>query len=134
MTVQSELSLKSTSLQKALFGLKKAMASPRSTLSWVLRGHMAKDRVFVSHTYWFTGMLPRVPLARVLAGIETVEVQLPRAFDRNTGPKTGASITVEEACHLGAIARCIEARKALEIGTYDGNTALLLAANMAADG
>ena len=55
---------------------------------------------------------------------------LPRAFDR----KPGTSITVEEACNLAAIARGLEVRKALEIGTYDGNTALVLAANLAPGG
>lgn len=35
---------------------------------------------------------------------------------------------------MGAIARYRKASKALEIGTYDGNTALLLAANLAAEG
>jgi predicted O-methyltransferase YrrM len=55
---------------------------------------------------------------------------LPRAFDR----KSGTSITVEEACHLGAIAKFIDARKALEIGTFDGNAALLLAANVGPSG
>src|SRR5439155_19478311 len=78
--------------------------------------------------------LPRVALTGLLPGVENVEVQLPRAFDRNSGPKTGASITVDEACHLGAIAKYLKAEKALEIGTYDGNTALLLAANIAANG
>ena len=91
---------------------------------------MARDRVFVSQTYWFSGMLPRVQLTGILPGVEQEEVCLPRAFDRNTGPKTGSSITVEEACHLAAIAKSRKAMKALEIGTADGNTALLLAANM----
>src|SRR5437879_8932562 len=101
----------------------KAITSPRSSVSWVLRGHLAQDGVFVSQTYWFTGTLPRVPLTKILPGIEEVAVLLPRAFDR----KRGTSINAEEACHLGAIARYIKARKALEIGTYDGNTALILA-------
>jgi hypothetical protein len=34
---------------------------------------------------------------------------------------------VEEACHLGAIARSLPAKSVLEIGTYDGNSALVLA-------
>jgi|SRR5882724_6608746 len=115
---------------KVLFGLMKAITYPRSSLSWVRRGHLAKDRVFVSQTYWFTGTLPRVPLTTILPGVEDVEVHVPRAFDR----KSGTSINVDEACHLGAIAKCIKAGKALEIGTYDGNTALILAANLAPEG
>jgi predicted O-methyltransferase YrrM len=122
--------MKSSFVHKALFSLMKAITSPRSTVSWVLRGHLARDSVFVSQTYWFTGALPRVSLTKVLPAVQDVEVVLPRAFDR----KSGTSISVEEACHLGAIAKCVKACKALEIGTYDGNTALVLAANLAADG
>lgn len=121
-------------VQKSLFGLVKTLTSPRYSLSWVRRGHLAKDSVFISQTYWFAGSLPRVPLAKVLPGATEVEVVLPRAFDRESAASRSASITVEEACHLGAIAKCIKAAKALEIGTSDGNSALILAANVTADG
>jgi predicted O-methyltransferase YrrM len=130
MKQQRGLSVESSFIQKLLFGLRKAITNPRSSLSWVVRGHLAQDGVFVSQTYWFRGTLPRVPLTEILPGVQDVEVILPRAFDR----KSGTSISVEEACHLGAIAKCRNAGKALEIGTYDGNTALLLAANLAAGG
>jgi predicted O-methyltransferase YrrM len=128
------ITMKSSFLRKALFAFTKGITSPRSTVSWIVRGHLATDPVFVSHTYWFTGALPRVALAEIFPGIERQEVVLPRAFDRNTAAKTGASITVDEACHLAAIARWLEATRTLEIGTYDGNTALVLAANAARDG
>src|SRR5438477_8295457 len=68
-TSQNDLSMQSSFLRKGLFGLKTAITSPRSTLSWIVRGHLAKDQVFVSHTYWFTGTLPRVPLPGLLPGI-----------------------------------------------------------------
>jgi len=124
------LCLESSFLRKSVFGITKAITQPRASLSWVLRGHLAKDQSIVSQTYWFTGALPRVPLARVLPGIELVDVSLPRAFDR----KGGTSISVEEACNVAAMIKHMHARKALEIGTYDGNTALLLASNLPADG
>jgi predicted O-methyltransferase YrrM len=130
MNVPNGLSMTDSLTHKALFGVMKAITRPRSTMSWVLRGHMARDGVFVRQTYWFSGTLPRVQLTAILPGVEQVEVTLPRAFDRNTKPETGASITVEEACHLAAIARATKAMKSLEIGTADGNTALLLASNM----
>ena len=41
---------------------------------------------------------------------------------------------MEETCHLCAMAKCLKARKVLEIGTYDGNTALALAANLDVEG
>jgi len=122
--------MQSSASRKALFGLMKAIGSPRESLSWIVRGHLAKDSVFVSQSYWFSGELPRAPLCEILPGIDEVEVRLPRGFDR----KSGISISVEEACHLGAIARFIKARNALEIGTYDGNTALVLASNGDVDG
>lgn len=124
------LSMESSFIQKLLFGLRKVITHPRSSLSWVVRGHLARDEVFVSQMYWFTGTLPRVPLTEILPGVQEVEVILPRTFDR----KSGTSVSTEEACHLGAIAKCRNAGKALEIGTYDGNTALLLAANLTAIG
>ena len=128
------LCMESSSFRKSLFGLTKAITSPRSSLSWLVRGHLAKDNIFVTQTYWFTGTLPRVPLTEVLPGIREAEVVLPRAFDRKSAASISASITVEEACHLGAIAKCMETAKALEIGTSDGNTAMVLAANIAAGG
>jgi predicted O-methyltransferase YrrM len=123
---QDGLSTNSSAVHKTLFGLMKAITSPRSSLAWVLRGHLVKDPVFARQMYWYTGTLPRVPLTQLLPSARDVDVVLPRAFDR-TG---GTSITVEEACHLAAIAKATGARKALEIGTFDGNTTLVLATNL----
>jgi predicted O-methyltransferase YrrM len=128
--VSGGLSMESSLVRKALMAVMMTVRRPRSTVSWIVRGHLARDRVFVGQTYWFAGMLPRVPVKSVCEGIEHVEVRLPRAFDR----RAGTSISVDEACHLGAIARWVGARRILEIGTYDGNTAVVLAANMAEGG
>jgi predicted O-methyltransferase YrrM len=126
--------MKGSLTYKTLITLMKVITHPRSSLSWVRRGQLAKDRLYVRQTYWFTGTLPRVSLNSILPGVEEAEVLLPRAFDRKSSASISASITVEEACHLGAIAKCIQASRALEIGTYDGNTALVLAANLPAEG
>lgn len=130
MKSPNELTMQSSFAQKVMFAATKAVTSPRSTISWIFRGHLAKDRSLTNQMYWFTGSLPRISANEVFRDLREVEVTLPRAFDR----KSGTSISVEEACHLGAITRCVKARKVLEIGTYDGNTALVLAANVAADG
>jgi predicted O-methyltransferase YrrM len=130
MKSPDSLSMESSFVRKGLFAMMKAITSPRSTVSWVFRGHLAKDPLLVSQSYWFTGTRPRVPLGKIFAGIEETEVRLPRAFDR----KGGTSISAEEACHLGAITKHLKARRILEIGTYDGNTALVLAANAGEDG
>ena len=134
MILQEELCMQSSFIQKSVFGLVKAITAPRASLSWLLRGHLAKDDVFVSQTYWFTGALPRVALNKILPGVEKAEVVLPRAFDRKSAASITASISVDEACHLAAITKCRGVGKALEIGTSDGNTALVLAANLAPEG
>jgi predicted O-methyltransferase YrrM len=122
--------MNSSFIHKSVFGLHKAISSPRSTLSWIVRGHSAKDRLFVMQTYWFSGTLPRVPLNAILPSLKDVNVILPRAFDRRSAASISANMTVEEASHLGAIANYVKAKKVLEIGTADGNTTLLLAANV----
>jgi predicted O-methyltransferase YrrM len=122
--------MNSSFLRRTASALAGFLRKPRSSISWVRRGHLAKDSVFISQTYWFRGVLPRVPLAQVLPTSKQVELCLPAAFDR----KFGTSITVEEACHLCAIAKCVKAHKILEIGTFDGNTTLALAANLVGKG
>jgi len=112
-------------ISKLVTAISGVIGHPRRSASWVWRGSLAKDRTFVTQSYWFTGSFPRVPLAEVLPATRRVEVAIPNAFER----KFGTSISVEEACHLGAIARSLQAKKVLEIGTYDGNSALVLAAN-----
>ena len=122
--------MQSSFAEKVLFAARKTLTSPRATISWVIRGHLAKDPILVSQSYWFTGELPRVAANELFPGIENAHVLLPRAFDR----KGGTSISAEEACYLGAIVRHIKARSVLEIGTYDGNMALVLAANVETEG
>lgn len=125
-----ELTVYSPSLRKTLFGLKKMLTAPRASLAWIVKGSLARDNVFVRHVYWSSGTLPRVALADILPASRDLEVSIPRAFDRSFG----TSVTVEEACHLAAVARLTKGGSALEIGTFDGNTTLLLAANLAGQG
>jgi predicted O-methyltransferase YrrM len=105
------------------------LAHPRQSASWIWRGSLVKDRTFVTQTYWFSGALERKPLAGILPATRRAEVVIPNAFER----KFGTSISLEEACHLGALARSLPAKRVLEIGTYDGNSALVLAANSRPD-
>ena len=130
MKPENTLSMQSSLLQKSAFGMLKAITAPRSTLSWVVRGHLAKDPVYISQSYWFSGQLPRLQLNKVFPGIEGAEIVLPRAFDRKSAASITASINLEEACNLAAIAKWTKPRTVLEIGTSDGNTALLLASNL----
>lgn len=78
---------------------------------------------------WRFGELPRVALVDLFPGIEGVEVNLVNTFDR----RTNLSVDIHELVVLASVARFTNARNLLEIGTYDGNTTLNLAANAAPD-
>jgi hypothetical protein len=96
---------------KLLYALWKGISNPRSATSWVRRGHLAKNQLFVKQTYWFTGGLPRIPLAELLPESKSVEISLPHVFNR------AFDTSAAEACHLCAFTKCIMARKVPEVGT-----------------
>ena len=74
---------------------------------------------------WSYGRLARESVTQIFPGIEDMDVRLFRAFDRD--PWT--SLDSGEALILCAIAKYRNAKKIVEIGTFEGNTALNLAAN-----
>ena len=78
---------------------------------------------------WSFGSLEREPAADVLPGIESMDVRVMRSFDR----RPGMSLDPSEVLVLSAIVRLLEPQRILEIGTYDGNTTLNLAANSPPD-
>lgn len=78
---------------------------------------------------WSYGRLPREPVAKIFPGIESVDVCLLRAFDRDPW----ISLDNNEALILCALAKHFKTKKILEIGTFEGNTTLNLAANTAPD-
>jgi predicted O-methyltransferase YrrM len=80
---------------------------------------------------WVWGSAPRVTIAAAFPGIEDVDVKIRRAFNR---PADGCSIDAYEIFCICAIERLTRASNVLEIGTYDGNTALNLAANVGEGG
>lgn len=88
-----------------------------------------KDRWARRIAAWRYGALPRVPITDIFPTICDTNVTLVRAFNRSTG----TSLDVYEVTLLAAIVRHIGATNILEIGTYDGNTALNLSANAPAD-
>ncbi len=75
------------------------------------------------------GGLPRVPFCEVIPGLQDAEIRVERAFDR----AVGTSLDFQGIAFLNAIVQSSNAKSILEIGTYDGNTALNLAANSAPD-
>jgi predicted O-methyltransferase YrrM len=109
--------------------------SPMQAAGFIFRraipfGIRFKDLEAYRISRWSYGQLPRVYLPEFLLGIENVDVVLLNLFQR----RIGLSLDAQELMLLCAIQRFIGAANVLEIGTYDGNTALNLAANLNADG
>src|SRR5208282_1176214 len=78
---------------------------------------------------WVWGNLPRLELREVMPGTEAVSITILETFNR----VLGITLDIEECAVLIALAKCSGAKKILEIGTFDGTTALNLAANTAPD-
>lgn len=78
---------------------------------------------------WSYGNLPREPVQEVFPGIEEIDLELKRIFDRHLW----TSLDDREVLILAAVAKLFEAKTILEIGTYEGNTALNLAVNSPPD-
>lgn len=78
---------------------------------------------------WLHGDLPRVGLAEIFPAVAEVSIEIRRPYDRTMG----TSIDIQELVTLSSLVRLIDARTILEIGTFDGNTTLNLAANSPED-
>jgi hypothetical protein len=100
----------------------------RHAVTMILCG--PKDHEAVRISSWRHGNLPRELVTNVFPGIEHTSVSIRRTFDR----KIGMSLDANELLVLVAIVKHIKARHVLEVGTFDGNTALNLAENVADDG
>lgn len=118
--------MNTSSLAKSLFAIAKLVTKPQSSLSWIQRGHSLKDAAIIDQTYWFGGMLPRTPFGDIFPEAKEIEISLPRPFDRTVG----TSITIEEACVIATLAKQGNVKRVLEIGTFDGNTTLLISTNL----
>ena len=112
---------------KSLHALSQLLLRPRFNLSCVWReiDDAPTDRILAQHRRWCKGKLPRKALVEILPAARQIDVSLPRVLDR----LQGKSITIEEMGCPCAIVKSSKPRKLLEIGTFDGNTALALAAN-----
>lgn len=118
-------------VQRLVTYWKQGMAAPKHAAGYVLRravpfGIPFKDLEAYRITTWHHGRLPRTHLTQVFPGIESVSVNLLNLYQRKTGLSTDAG----ELMALCAIERFMNAKNIVEIGTYDGNTALNLAANL----
>src|SRR6185503_17725487 len=99
--------------------------------------HSSRDvRFYLHRVLWDVGFpwtrLRPSPLSSIFPDIDSVSdsVEVAHPFERTRG----TSMELEELMVVLAIARFCHARRALEIGTFDGNTALNLALNLSASG
>lgn len=90
-------------------------------------GIVPKDAEAYRIGSWSYGNMPRKPIAEVFPGIGDIAVSLHRAFDKD--PITSADFG--EVLQLAAMAKHVNAKSVLEIGTFDGNTTLNFALNIA---
>lgn len=118
-----------TDLQKIRRKVTRGITHPGWFVSATHRRLLPKDPTASEIADWQHGVLPRVPITELFQGLEAVDVKILRTFDR----LPGTSILPFELMILVAIVKLIDARNILEIGTFDGNTALNLAANSAPD-
>lgn len=78
---------------------------------------------------WSSGGLRRVELKELFPGIEACSSVLVRKPESRT---VGWSLDLQELVHILSVAKYTKAKRVLEIGTFDGFTALNLAANLEA--
>jgi predicted O-methyltransferase YrrM len=78
---------------------------------------------------WTYGKSDRCTFRQIFPQCHVDEIAVRRPLDRD--PNT--SVSLLEATYLCAIARAMQPSKILEIGTFDGNTTLNLAANTSPD-
>ena len=79
---------------------------------------------------WSSGKLPRQLLSEIFPNIGSQDIVMRRPEAR----VIGWSLDLQELAHLLTVAKSVDARRVLEIGTYDGFSALNLAANVPEDG
>lgn len=80
---------------------------------------------------WSSGSLRRVALLELFPGIESCNMVSIRKPESRV---IGSSIDLQELVHLASVVKHLSIKHILEIGTFDGFTALNLAANMEGEG
>jgi predicted O-methyltransferase YrrM len=105
--------------------LLKCLRHPRLAYSRLQTEFLSPDAIYVEQSQWIHGALQRVPLNQILPHARDYDLKLIRPLDRTWG----TSITPDELCCLLAIAKSVQAKNILEIGTFDGNTTVNLAEN-----
>ncbi len=121
-----------STVRKIVRALPRAAADPVTAAKLFRRriipyGLQTKDHESYRLASWSYGNLPRVEITDIMPGIETVgEVSLQFPLLRTQD----LSIDVIELSYLLSIAKFTNAKQVLEVGTWDGNTTLNIAANL----
>lgn len=121
-------------LRELIKNIPRAVKDPRQALKLFWRrifpfGIKPKDPEAYRIGSWSYGNITRLPINEVFPGIEGIDVTIFRAFDRNLW----TSLDTQEILILSATVKFLKAKNIFEIGTYNGNTTLNLAANSPAD-
>jgi len=90
---------------------------------------MSRDAAVLKPVGWVYGTLKRVELKEIFPGIEEGSVKLVRTYDRDEH----TSVTLTEIAAVSSIIKHTKVKNIFEIGTYQGNTTLQLAANSPGD-
>lgn len=85
----------------------------------------APDAEFRRAIRWSFGNLKRESLNAIFPGVENVDVRVVRSHDR----EPLLSMSPSEVLAIGAMVRILKPDRILEIGTFEGNTTVNLAAN-----
>ncbi len=104
------------------------MVVARRWLPWAARRGDPECRHLIEA--WSSGAAPRVSFLSLFASVENIDVTLRKPEHR----VVGWSLDLQELVRLLLILKAIQGGKVLEIGTYDGFTALNIAANLPAGG
>ena len=105
-----------------------ALVVIRRWFPWAASRHDRECRHLISA--WSSGRLDRVSINDLFPGIETASVVVRKPEAR----VVGWSLDLQELVHLLSIVKFTKPERVLEIGTYDGFTALNLAANLSSEG
>jgi predicted O-methyltransferase YrrM len=89
-----------------------------------------RDGLVQEMQYWFYGTLERLPVEHLFSRAQSADYRVVNAGWR----KVGTSTTLFELNCILMGMREVETKAALEIGTFDGNTTLNIAANLPEDG
>jgi methyltransferase family protein len=116
--------------------LAKALRNPKLVVfgvrRYVLIGGIHEDSECMNAVRsWSSGKLPHVPVHDLFPGIEKCG---PIVLRRPQARVVGFSLDLLELVHVLSAVRFTGARSILEVGTFDGFTALNIAANMEGEG